>query len=90
MIESRPKRRQDLAYEELPEENELMLVDEQAGRVQVLNATAGGLWLLCDGRRSLDDLTGIIAGMFPQLSKDEVRGHVEEGIRFLEDEGLVE
>jgi hypothetical protein len=90
MIEGRPKRRQDLAYEELPEENELMLVDEQAGRVQVLNATAGGLWLLCDGRRDLDDLTGIISGMFPQLSEDEVRGHVEEGIRFLADEGLVE
>lgn len=90
MIGSRPKRRQDLAYEELPTENELMLVDEQAGRVQVLNATAGGLWLLCDGRRDVDELTGILCGMFPQLSRDDVRGHVEAGIRFLEDEGLVE
>ncbi|MBW2277709.1 MAG: PqqD family protein [Deltaproteobacteria bacterium] len=90
MIESRPKRRADLAYEELPEENELMLVDERAGQVQVLNATAGGLWLLCDGRRDLDDLTGILCGMFPKLSRDEVRGQVEEGIRFLEGKGLVE
>ena len=90
MITGRPRRRQDLAYEELPEENELMLVDEAAGRVQVLNATAGGLWLLCDGRRDLDDLTAVLRGMFPQLTREEARGRVEEGIRFLEDEGLVE
>jgi hypothetical protein len=90
MIASRPRRRPDLTYEELPEENELMIVDEQAGRVRVLNASAGGLWLLCDGRRDLDDLTGVLSGMFPRLSREEVRGRVEEGIRFLEGEGLVE
>jgi hypothetical protein len=90
MISGRPRRRQDLAYEELPEENELMLVDEAAGRVQVLNPTAGGLWLLCDGRRDLDDLTALLCGMFSQLTREEARGRVEEGIRFLEDEGLVE
>jgi hypothetical protein len=90
MIESRPRRRRDLAYEELPGENELMLVDEQAGRVQVLNATAGGLWLMCDGRRDLDELTHLLCGMFPQMSREEVRDKVEAGIRFLRDEGLVE
>lgn len=90
MIQGRPRRRRDLAFEELAEQNELMLVDEQAGRVRVLNATAGGLWLLCDGRRDLDDLTSVLCDMFPKMSRDEVRSHVEEGIRFLEDEGLVE
>jgi hypothetical protein len=90
MSEDRPRRRQDLAYEELAEHNELMLVDGEAGRVQVLNATAGGLWLLCDGTRDLDALTEMLCAMLPDAARGEVRDRVVETIRFLEDEGLFE
>jgi len=90
MIPERPRQRADLTYEELPEDNELMLVDERAGRVSVLNATAGGVWLLCDGRRDLEELTRFLCAVFPESPRDEVRGRVEETIRFLTAEGLVE
>lgn len=90
MIEKCPRRRSGLTYEELVAENELMLVDEDAGKVQVLNATAGGLWLLCDGERSVDDLTDLLCKLFPGLPRDEVLGRVEDTVRFLRNEGLLE
>lgn len=90
MSEDRPRRRHDLTFEELAEHNELMLVDGEAGRVRVLNATAGGLWLMCDGTRDLDALTEMLCGMLPDVPRGEVRSRVEEAIRFLGDEGLFE
>jgi hypothetical protein len=83
-------RRSDLVYEELPEENELMLVDEGAGRVTVLNSTAGGVWLLCDGERSIDELSGFLRELFPDVPEDQARGQVEQTLEFLADEGLLE
>ena len=40
------------------EENELMIIDETNGQVRILNGAAGGVWLLCDGKRSSDEMAG--------------------------------
>jgi hypothetical protein len=90
MTEGCPKRRANLTYEELSQENELMLVDERSGKVTVLNSTAAGVWLLCDGRRDLDDLTGLVCRAIPDATPAEVRGRVEQAVQFLGEQGLLE
>ena len=85
-----PKRPAHLAYQELPEENELMVVDEAKGEARVLNADAGGVWLLCDGTRGASEMLAILREAFPEMEEETLEKKLVETIRFLKDEGLLE
>jgi hypothetical protein len=85
-----PKRPERIRFQELPEENELMLVDEEKGEARVLNADAGGVWLLCDGSRSEGDMAEFLKGVFPKMPDAEIRERLNETLTFLREQGLLE
>ena len=85
-----PKRPQGIRFQELPEENELMLVDEEKGEAKVLNAEAGGVWLLCNGERSETEMVGFLRELFPAMSDAGIRKHIHQTLVFLREQGLLE
>jgi hypothetical protein len=85
-----PKRPERIRFQELPEENELMLVDEEKGEARVLNADAGGVWLLCNGKRSEGDMATFLKGVFSEMSDAEIRQRLNEILAFLRQQGLLE
>jgi hypothetical protein len=90
MDKSFPKRPERIRFQELPEENELMLVDEEKGEARVLNADAGGVWLMCNGNRSEDDMVEFLRGVFPKMSDGEIRERLDNTLAFLREQGLLE
>ncbi len=86
----RPNRRRGLLYEELPEENELMLVSEEDEQVKVLNSGAGAVWILCNGCRTAAEIAEEICRTIPRCREDEVLRQVVLTIEFLQAEGLLE
>ena len=90
MDKSFPKRPERIRFQELPEENELMLVDEEKGEARVLNADAGGVWLMCNGNRSEDDMVEFLKGVFPKMSDGEIRERLDNTLAFLREQGLLE
>ncbi len=90
MDKSSPKRPERIRFQELPEENELMLVDEEKGEARVLNADAGGVWLMCNGNRSEDDMVEFLKGVFPKMSDGEIRERLDNTLAFLREQGLLE
>jgi hypothetical protein len=90
MKKGRPSRPPGLIYEELPEENELMLVDEEKGKVRVLNAEAAGIWLLCNGKRSEAEIVSFLKEMFPSMKTEEIDRLVGETLLMLADQGFIE
>jgi hypothetical protein len=89
MCEKYPKRPERIRFQELPEENELMLVDEEKGEARVLNADAGGVWLLCNGKRNEDDMVAVLKDVFPKLADAEIRERLNETLAFLREQGLL-
>lgn len=89
MNQGKPSRAREMAYEELPEENELMLIDEENGEVRVLNSEAGGIWLLCNGERTVEDIAHFLAGMFPSMNYEQLSDKVDETLHMLADQGLI-
>ena len=90
MDKSFPKRPERIRFQELPEENELMLVDEEKGEARVLNADAGGVWLMCNGNRSEDDMVEFLKGVFPKMSDGEIQERLDNTLAFLREQGLLE
>ena len=90
MDKNLPKRPERIRFQELPEENELMLVDEEKGEARVLNADAGGVWLLCNGNRSESEMAELLKGVFPQMSDGEIRDRLNETLAFLRQQDLLE
>lgn len=54
---------------------EAILYDRRNGRAHVINASAARVWDLCDGRATLDDITGALAAAYnlpPASVRDDV------------------
>ena len=85
-----PTRNPRFFFEELPGENELMLVDKEQGDVRVLNVEAGGVWLLCDGERDESGLLSALREMLPGAGDDALQKQLTDALELLEREGLIE
>lgn len=46
-------------------DGELLLFEPQSGRIVQTNATAALVWGLCDGRRTLAEITALLAAAYP-------------------------
>ena len=90
MVEKYPKRKEQLAYKELKEENELLLVDEQKSEAHVLNAEAGGVWLLCNGKRSFEEMLRVLKESMASMGEPDLREHLKNTLKFLEEADLLE
>jgi len=76
-----PQARVDLRIVDL--ENEMLVYDEQARQVHILNATARWIWLLCDGTHAPEEIAEEVARMYPGTPSETVRQDVEETLETL-------
>ena len=90
MDEKYPKRKEHITYKELPEENELLLVDERKNEAHVLNADAGGVWLLCNGKRSQSDMVRVLKESLPKRDEAKIASQLDEILTFLDGAELLE
>lgn len=65
---SRPRLLENLRTE--PLERRVLVYDPNGGMVVELNATAGLVVQLCDGSRTVPEITAVLAEAFPQSAAD--------------------
>ena len=56
----RVPQRKDTLTHEVTDTDEVVIYDSNAPQLLVLNDIAAGIWLMIDGRRSIDDITAEI------------------------------
>lgn len=78
----------DVQVHELDEDGDTVLFDKQGSRLLVLNAVGAGVWHLCDGTRTVDDIVDEILETLP-ADRAQVRTDIERFLRELESSGLV-
>lgn len=81
-----PRHMPDYHLEDFGEE--LVLYHPVKTRAMHLNGTAALVWRLCDGRRTVGEIKGILGGAFPP-GGDSIAGDIDDVLRqFLENEVL--
>jgi hypothetical protein len=63
-MSQRPRRKPDYCLEVI--DNELLLFHPASAQILYCNETASLIWQLCDGQRSSEDITTLLAAAFPQ------------------------
>ena len=87
MDETRPLRKEGIACQELGDE--WVLYDREAGSMNIINATAGLVWRLCDGRHSLEEMERQIGDAFEIPAGTNVRAHLESVIQSFAERGML-
>jgi len=70
-------------------ENEVLVYDDRAREVHLLNATARWIWLLCDGTHAPEEIVEEISRMYPGTPRETIRQDVEETLATLGEKRLV-
>jgi PqqD family protein of HPr-rel-A system len=68
--------------------DELVIYDPVSAKVAALNSSAGAIWELCDGSRSVDAICKEVAEHFG-VSLEEVSMHVRVAVERLHELGLL-
>ena len=63
---NRPRRKPDYRLEMM--EGELLLYHPVRTRILYCNETASLVWRLCDGQRTVDEITALLAAAFPEAA----------------------
>lgn len=79
--------RPDLLVTEL--DGDLTIYDPSRDEVHALNASAGDIWRLIDGKHALDDIVEQIAGAYSSPA-GEVRPHVVRTVAFFIERDLLQ
>lgn len=69
--------------------DEVMLYDQEADKVHILNQTGAILWNLLDGEKSLQEIEDYFLRQFPDIKKDDLSKDIKEIIERLKEEGLI-
>ena len=69
-------------------DGELVLCHPAVERVHVLNTTAAALWFLCDGRRTVAEISTELAGLF-SMDVSRVEADVQETLGSFQGAGLL-
>jgi hypothetical protein len=85
-LEATPNQRNGFQFEQM--DGETLLYQSQLKRMIYLNESATLVWHLCDGRRSVADIIGVLTDSYPD-TKDAVRADVIEAINTLALEGAL-
>jgi pyrroloquinoline quinone biosynthesis protein D len=80
-----PLKRSDVRCWEV--EGEAVVYDPASGQGHVLNHTALGIWQMCDGEHTVDDIEKILIGAFPDQTSS-VKADVQSTIETLVALGL--
>jgi hypothetical protein len=86
-VEKKPKRREDIAIQELGDE--AMIYDSVNEKVHVLNYTAFCIWQLCDGNNTIDDIKIKMNNQFASSDKNDILSDVAETIKDFEKNKLI-
>lgn len=68
--------------------SQAVLYDRRNGQAHVLNGSAARLWELCDGERTIDQLTTQFASSY-DIPADAVRSDVEQLVASFRDLGVL-
>ncbi|CAG0927378.1 hypothetical protein TFLX_00418 [Thermoflexales bacterium] len=66
-MSQRPRREPDYCLEVI--DNELLLFHPARTQILYCNETASLIWQLCDGQRSSEEITALLAAAFPQAAE---------------------
>lgn len=78
----------DVQVHELDDGKETVIFDKHGARLLVLNAVGAGVWHLCDGSRTVDDIVTEILAALP-ADRPRVQADVEAFLRELKSSGLI-
>jgi pyrroloquinoline quinone biosynthesis protein D len=85
-VNSVPIPDKEFSLEEL--DNELLLYHPTKTTTVYMNETASIIWRLCDGKRSIDEITELIKESYPEAG-DRTRQDVEATLRTFNDHGAI-
>jgi hypothetical protein len=71
---SKPRRQADYRLEML--DNELLIFHPSQATICYCNETASLVWQLCDGKRTVEEVTALLRDAFPEAA-DTIAGDVE-------------
>jgi hypothetical protein len=70
-------------------EGEAILYWQEKTKMISLNESARVIWQLCDGTRTVSEITSELVASFPEMA-DEIRAQVPKTIKQFVDEGVLE
>jgi len=82
-----PVPNQEFKLEEL--DNELLLYHPAKTKTVYMNETASLVWQLCDGQRSIGDISELLKESFPEAA-DRVAEDVESTLKTFAEHGAIE
>jgi hypothetical protein len=85
--ERRPRRRPGYRLEEI--DNELLLFHPASTQILYCNETASLIWRLCDGERTVQEITALLIDAFPDAA-DSIARDVEATVERFTDYGAIE
>jgi hypothetical protein len=83
----KPLRRPDYRLEAI--DNELLLFHPAQSQILYCNETASMIWQLCDGQRTPQEITALLATAFPEAA-DRVADDVETTLKQFSRHGAIE
>jgi hypothetical protein len=70
-------------------DNELLLFHPAQAQILYCNETASLIWQLCDGQRTVQEITALLAASFPETA-DTIANDVETTLRQFLQHGVIE
>lgn len=87
MFESKkPTRKSEYRLENL--DNELLLFNSTSTNVIYLNQSASIIWQLCDGQRTVKEISELLVGAYPEAAASII-DDVQETIKLFLDQGAI-
>lgn len=86
-VVNKPRRRPDYRLEVI--DNELLLFHPAQTKILYCSETASLIWQLCDGQRTPQEITALLAAAFPEAA-DTIARDVEATLRRFLQHGAIE
>ena len=83
----KPRRKPDYRLEMI--DGEMLLFHPGETKIMYCNQSASLIWRLCDGQRTLEDITSLLSQAFPEAA-DTIPAEVEATLRQFHGHGAIE
>jgi hypothetical protein len=85
----RPRRLSSVTFEELPDD-EIVLVNPDRSVSLILNPMGNAIWELCDGSRSIEEITAFVCETLSGANFDRVSEDIATLVKKLVDVGMAQ
>ncbi len=86
-LTDRPRRKADFRLELL--DNEMLLYHPAETKILHFNQTASLIWYLCDGEHTVEDVTQMLQGAYPEAA-EVIASDVTETLQQFAEQGCIE